>query len=448
MMKRFQSAACWHALATSLLLAALFMPAGNVCFAQALPAAEAAPISTGFALPTTLGSLQYAISASQSLVWGYYGNSGTASSTNFTGDLAYLSNGKRHPFSMIFSGGHSFSESGQGSYSFLNLGFSQVANIGRWNLILSDSVSYLPGTAASGLSGVPGVGDLGVNPVQVGGDTGQGVLTNFSNRVSNDVAGSVQRQITGKTSVTASGSYSTTWFLDSLISSGASSSAGLDSSAATGGGGISHQVDARSSFGGNYAYSDYSYTGNNLGVSTLGFVSQTASAFYSRQFTRKLNLSVSAGPQWTTLNSVGVGSALSLFADVAATYAGKSSSASLIFTRGTNNGYGATGGAVSNSAVFVASRPFAVVWQCSATSSYTRSSNLPVAGIPLFTIDTVVEGVQVSRAIARSLSGYASYTLEHQSSPVGPTVDVFTGLSQVVGFGLTYSPSALHLGRQ
>ena len=136
MKKRIQSIVGAFVLGMTWLLVVLFMPIGNSVFAQALPAAEASPISTGFALPTTLGSLQYAVSASQSLIWGYYGNSGVGAATNLTGDIAYLSDSKKDPFSLVFSGGHSFSESGQGSYNFLNLGFSQVANVGRWNFVL------------------------------------------------------------------------------------------------------------------------------------------------------------------------------------------------------------------------------------------------------------------------------------------------------------------------
>ena len=448
MKKRIQSIVGAFVLGMTWLLLVLFMPIGNSVFAQALPAAEASPISTGFALPTTLGSLQYAVSASQSLIWGYYGNSGVGAATNLTGDIAYLSDSKKDPFSLVFSGGHSFSESGQGSYSFLNLGFSQVANVGRWNFVLSDSVSYLPGTAVAGLSGVPGTGDLGLSPVQIGGDIGQGVLTNFSNRVSNVAAGSVQRQLTAKTSVSGSGSYSTMRFLSSTVNSASSSSAGLDNGSWTAGGGMSHQIDPRNSFGGNYSYSKSSYPGNTLGVSTPTFVSQTASADYSHQFTRKLTVNAAAGPQWISLGSAGSGSAISLFADIAASYAGKSAVASLAFTRSSNSGYGVTGGAVSNSAIFNVSRTFAVVWRASATSSYVRSSNLPVPGVAPFNINTAVEAVQVSRAILRSLSAYGSYTLEHQSLPSAPTADLFSGLSHVVSFGLTYSPSSLHLGRQ
>jgi hypothetical protein len=95
------------------------------------------------------------------------------------------------------------------------------------------------------------------------------------------------------------------------------------------------------------------------------------------------------------------------------------------------------------------SRTFARVWNCAASASYTQSSGLPGANVAPFTFDTTVAGVQTSRAIVRSLSAYASYTLEYQSSNQATTaVDVFTGIDQVVGFGLTYSPSSIHLGRQ
>jgi hypothetical protein len=444
MIKRSQSRL--SALELLLLLAVLVLPVD--VFAQALPAAEAAPISTGFALPTTEGSLQYALSASESLVWGYYGTNGAAASTNLTGDLAYLSSSRRHPFSMILSAGRSFSESGQNSYSFADLGFSQVATLGRWNFVLSDDVSYLPGTAATGLSGIPGVGDLGVNPVQVNGDTGQGLLTNFSDRVTNTASGSVQRQITGKTSINASGSYGILRFLDSNLTSGISSSAGLDSDTYTAAAGINHMINVRNTFGGNYAYSNFSYTGNNFGVLTPDFVSQTASASYGHKFTRKFSSTISAGPQWTTINISGGTTTISLYVDVSATYSGKSGSSTLTFTRNTNNGYGTIGGAISDSVVFTASRSFAVVWKVAASSGYTHTSTLPGVFVIPFSADTEVVGIQISRAIARSLSGYASYTLENQSFTGASAIDVYQGLSHVVGFGLTFSPSALHLGRQ
>ena len=299
--------------AAGVFLVALLM-AAPAAIGQALPAAEAAPISTGFSLPRTAGTLNYAVSASESILWGYSGRAGTTSSTNLTGDLAYLSNGKRYPFSAVFSGGRSWGTSGGPSYSFLNLGMSQVLNAGRWNIVLSDSVSYLPGTPSVGLSGVAGVGDLGVTPnpgpIQVGIDTGQGVLTNYSTRVGNTATGTLQRQITGKTSIDGTGSYSILRFLDNT---GSTVNSGLDSSAVTGGGGISHQLNARNTFGANYAYSSYNYSGDTFGIPAPGFTSQTASLQYSHKFSRKLEITLNGGPNWSSENLSGSSQSLSLY---------------------------------------------------------------------------------------------------------------------------------------
>ena len=429
----------------SCFLALLLIAFAPAAVGQALPAAEAAPISTGFALPRTAGTLQYAVSASESLTWGYYSLPGTASSTNLSGDIAYISVSQRDPFSMVFSGGRSWSTSGQPSYSFLNLGVSQVANVGRWNFVVSDSVSYLPSTPTSGLSGVAGIGDLGLSPVSVGTETSQGVLTNFSSRVANTTTGSIQRSVTGKTSLNASGSYGITHFLNNSING---TSLGLDSNYETGSGGISHQINVRNSFGGNYAYSSYNYSGSNGGIAIPGFVSQTASLQFSHQFTRKLGLNASAGPQWSTINSSGNGATLSLFVSALASYAGQFSRAGLAFSRGTNSGYGVIGGSLSNSVQFSASRSFGRVWNSAATSSYTQTSGLSGAGVGQYSFHTTLFGVQVSRAIARSLSAYTSYTLQNQSGQGSATVvDVYSGFSQVLGFGLTYSPTAIHVGR-
>lgn len=413
---------------------------------QALPAAEAAPISTGFSLPRTSGTLNYAVSGSESILWGYSGASGTASQTSLTGDLAYLSNSKRDPFSTVFSGGYSWGTSNIPSYAFLNLAMSQVLSAGRWNFVVSDSVSYLPGTPAAGLSGVAGVGDLGVNPIPVGSDTGQGVLTNYSTRVTNSATGSLARQLTGKTSINANGTYTILRFLNNP---GNSNSSGLDNDSVTGGGGISHQLNARNSLGANYLYSKYSYSGDFSGVPAPGFVSQTASMQYMHQFTRRLNMTLNAGPQWSSENGSGTSPSLSFYISGTASYSGRFSRASVSYTRGTNSGYGVVGGSLGNSVSATGSRTFALVWTASSSLTYSHTTSLPSTVFAPYAFNTTIGSVQLSRAIVRSLSAYASYTAENQSnSSTGTAVDVFNGLTQVLGFGLTFSPSSIHLGRQ
>ncbi len=333
----------------------------------------------------------------------------------------------------------------------------------------------MPQTASTGLSGIPGAGDLGVtpvptganpgptgvNPVQTGpapgqpgptpaptsANPGQGVLSGFSTRVTNTSSLSLQRQLTGKTSFNASGSYVLIRFLNNSGSTTVPSSAGLDSDGDSAGAGLSHRIDARNSLAGNFAYARNTYSGTSSGIRQPGFSSQTASLQFTHQFTRKLSTSLAAGPQWTSIDSPGLTPALSLFANLSATYTGEFSHASLAYSRSTNSGFGVVGGAISNSVTFSAGRVVDRVWLVALTAAYTQTSDLPSAVTLPFTFHTTVAGVQVSRALARTLSAYASYTLQKQSDQgTAAAVDLFSGLSNVAGFGLTFSPSAVRLG--
>jgi hypothetical protein len=88
--KKHLSYAGGAAFARLLLIAVLVMTVVPSLWGQALPAAEAAPISTGFSLPRTAGTLNWGVSASEALTWGYYGNQGAAAATNLTGNLGFI----------------------------------------------------------------------------------------------------------------------------------------------------------------------------------------------------------------------------------------------------------------------------------------------------------------------------------------------------------------------
>jgi hypothetical protein len=426
-------------LARVLLAVVLVMTVVPSTLGQALPAAEAAPISTGFSLPRTAGTLNWGVTASEALTWGYYGNQGPAAGTNLTGDVGFISNSRLYPFSLVFSGGHSWANTGAPSASFMSLGMSQVVNIKRWNIVVTDSLSYLPGTPIAGLSGVPGVGDLGASPTGV--DTTQGVLTAYSDRISNSTSGSVQRQLTGRTSFSVSGSYAITRFLGS-------GNQGLGSNSENGGASMSHQINARMSLGGGYSYSTSSYPGNNAGAPSPGFASQSASLQFSRQLTRRLSMTLSGGPQWTSVNIATGTRGLSAAANASLSYSGQFFHAGLTYSRGTNNGFGVVGGSLSQSEGVSIGRTLARVWNVTAAAGYTQSSSLPAAGAAYVSFQTTVASAQVSRALVRSLSTYASYTFEHQPSGSAAAVDAFSGSEQVVGFGVTYSPGSIHVGNQ
>jgi hypothetical protein len=223
---------------------------------------------------------------------------------------------------------------------------------------------------------------------------------------------------------------------------------GLNGNSAGGGGGLSHQFNARTSLGGNYSYSIYSYPASSGGATQPGFTSQTAYLQFTRKLTRKLTMSASAGPQWSTSDAAGSSQGLSAYANAALMYSGQLSHASFSYSRSANGGYGVVGGSLSQSEAVSVSRTLARVWNFTATAAYTQTSGLPSGNSAPISLDTTVASGQVSRAIRRSLSAYASYTFEHQPSGDETAVDVFSGTEQVLGFGMTFSPSSIHVGSQ
>ena len=94
-------------------------------------------------------------------------------------------------------------ESGQqNTTSYQNLAVSQKLITGKWVLGLSDSVSFLPQSPTVGLSGIAGVGDIGAGPIDgPGSGPAGGILTYSGSRLSNHLSGSMERLLTGKTSI-------------------------------------------------------------------------------------------------------------------------------------------------------------------------------------------------------------------------------------------------------
>ncbi len=424
---------------TAILLLVAIAPLAHRVYAQALPTAVAPSSYQGFQLPTLGGQLTYGLSASQTVITGYQGAGGnaTVSSTNLSGDFAYISSSETHPFSMVYSGGYLASESSTMPSSwFHNLALSQSYRTRTWNFVLSDLVSYLPESPVGGLSGVAGIGDLGVTPVQVGVYEAPGILTNYAQRVSNIVSGSAEHNLSGSTSVTGTGSYVIQRFLNSA--------ADLtdDSNELEASGAINHRMDARNTFAANYSYMQFTYVGQSY-----SFTSNGINFEYIRHFSPHLTLDSSLGPEWTA-SSLLTATSTNLAAAISLNYSGQRNSTSLAYTRGTSSGSGVVEGALSDSVIFSARRSLNRVWTGATSVSYVYSQSLPNSVYLPFTIQSETASVQLSRAIGRDFSGFASYTLEHQTTEGNSLSPLtFSGLQQVFGFGVTYSPSAFHLGR-
>jgi hypothetical protein len=432
----------------------LFIMAGTAAFGQAAPTAPviATPGST-MSFPSLAGTLHYALSASQLAQFGYYGSGQTTATTSLSGDAGYTSKSTQAPFSMLFAGGVLFTnESSVGTTTFLNLALSQSLISGRWVLGITDSVSFLPQSPTSGLSGIPGVGDLGGQPVQ-GPSEGPagGSLTTEGSRVSNDLGGSAERLITGKTSVSGIGSWSILRFLNDED--------GLGNTQILGQVSVNHKIDARDTISGNVSYSVYTFGPGEGGLSlhTLG-LNVSGQRIVSRSFT----VSGSIGPQWiSSSDSAVIPDKVIVGGGASVNYSRGYTNANLGYTRGVNGGSGLQAGAINDTVSGSVARTFDRVWLTSVYGTYTHMTGLAsttasTAPTPTDTpsdfgsgnTSSVYGSIQASRKLGTYTSVFASYSLQHQS--VAATLvgqNAFIGTSQTVSVGITFSPRSTHLGQ-
>jgi hypothetical protein len=411
----------------------------SMAHGQDIPAVTV-PSYQGFSLPSTEGTLTYGITGSESVRTGYY-NSGQIWSSSLSGNLGYISTGSAHPFSAIYSGGYSYSSGSSGQFGspsafFQDLALSQVLKVQRWSFVVSDMLNYLPETASGGLSGIPGLGDIGV-PSPTGTDTGQGILTNFGSHVSNIVSGTASRQITGSTALNGSGSYYTQSFVGSAPN-------GLNLNQWSAGAGLTHRLDALSSLNGNYSYSKSSYSANNF-----SFVSQGVTIGYNRQVNRQMSFGVSGGPERSTSSATGLPASISFSAGASFNYTGESSTTALTYSRGVQNGSGVVEGGLSDSVILSYTRRISRLVSTSVYGGWARNSSIEALTSSPFSTETFSGSVQANRGIGRRLSAYVSYTALNQSLSGSATAsNGFSGLSQVIAAGISYSPKPIHIGHQ
>ena len=392
-------------------------------------------------MPQLKGSFNYSLNASELISTGFY-NTGTAYTTNVSGDAAYLSGSLTHPFSAIYTGGYLIANSGQPNSSYQSLALSQGYQTKNWNFQIQDDVSYLPESPVTGLSGIPGVGDLGIDPVPIGPDAGIGILTTFGPRVSNTVDGSASRVIGGHLSAQVNAYEDIQRFV------GDYSYEGVDNSSEGGTGGVSYHFGTRSALTANYSYSQFNYQGT-----PYSFTTQSVTVDYTRQWTRRLTTDVYAGPQHIESTESESGQpSTQIAAGGSVSYTGRNAFYNISYSRGVNNGSGVVLGSFSDNIVGAARRQFGRKWSASGSLGYSRSTSLPSLNTVSFSTDSVSVGGQLVRGIGRNISTYVSYTIEDQTT-AGALATVlngqnaFSGFYQIVGIGISYSPGSLFLSK-
>jgi hypothetical protein len=410
---------------------------------QNVPAVTAPAAYQGFSLPDVPGTLRYSLTATQGLRTGYYLNTGNVYTTGVSADLGYLSQSTARPFSATYSGGYVHNTSGQPALFFQNLALSQTFTTEYWTFVLSNSLNYLPEAAAGGLSGIPGVGDLGV-ATPPSPDPGQDILSRYGQRVGNTTTGSVERKLTGSTSIQGSGTY----FLQRFLSA----SGGLDIDQESVQVNLNHRIDALNNTGGAYTFSRLTYPS----APDFSFITQGINVQYTRQWTRQITTDVSLGPQRSTTAPITVGtvvrpgsSVINVSTNASLNYSGERTSYGISYFRGVRGGSGVVPGSISDDVLLHADRRVGGYAHLSVEGAYNHSETLQILTPNQTSIQTIVGNVQASRVITDNLSGYISYGLQKQIiQGAALTFNGFGGLSQTASIGITYSPKPRHLGHQ
>ncbi len=417
----------------TLLCVACVLSASAVAVAQSVPVETGSPLYSGFQMPTVGGSLHYALNVGERVTFGYNPQVGTVSAATFSGNLGYITPSIRMPTTINYTGGYLQTTYGNPSAFFQDATITQGYNTRKLHLTLSDTVRYLPETSASGVYGIIGAGTT------TGVTTPQGVLVPFATRVENSVIGDVVQEITGKTSIDGSGFYAIERF--------PGYSGGIQTNIYSLRGAVNHRLDGRSSFAVDYSYNDFSY----LNV-TGAFRTQAVKGQYKLQMTRSFSFSAAAGPQYTGASALTKRpGSWSYVADAQATYLGDLASAFAVnvsFTRATNGGSGITFGAINNTVSGSVTRRITRSMQATALGSYSSSTGLQLITANQINTSSAIGSIQANRAFTRSISAFVSYTAQHQSvQGFSAGVTPLIGLQQILGFGVTYSPSPIHLGR-
>jgi hypothetical protein len=389
--------------------------------AQVAPAATG-PAGLGGSLgPPVNGMLQYSLNYAQTAQF-YGGTQGGSQTSGVNGQVTFIT-AKAHPFALTYSGGDmwTISGAGEGSGVFQHLMVSQGFVLHSWAFNLNDNVSYTPQAPTMGFSGIPGVGSL---PGAPGAPT-QPILTLNTRSVNNQTGANFTHGLGHATSLGVNGSYGILRYPDGN---------GLETNSLQAGPQITRRLNALNSITGQYSFSSFSYPGSTITMET-----QSAMAGYQRTWSRRLNTSVSAGPEWIQ-GSAGsnIPSSTDLTVNANMSYAAKSGTATLSYTQAASGGAGVTTQVgVNNKDISAAlSRQQGKNLSLSVTGSYMRTGGLQQTGVT----NAEYGGVSATRRLGRYIVASANYTAIYQSTSSSLPANAVSGLSQVIGFSLGFSP--------
>lgn len=415
----------------SLTMMAILIAACAGIGAQEIPSAPSVADSTSpFGLAPG-GTLQYSLRYSEASSLG--GNLGNQQQSIASGDASYSDLSKRLPFSLQYGGGYGWAWAGtpEPGNIFQHLTISQGFVWRTWNLTASDNVSYTFQTPTTGFSGVPGTGE----PIGGSGSTtapNQTILAVNTRSLNNITTASAGYRLDHATTMNFGGTAEELLFIDNN---------GQNMNTLAANASVSRRLNARNSVSGAYSYSRFNYgqvaiTQANLPQISYGQTNSLQVSF-SRQWTPKFSTSGSIGPQWvSSSNSAILPTSTRYTASASASEIFRSGGAGITYNHGVTGGAGYMLGAENDTIGANFTHAFGKNLTIGATGSYMRTVGLTGSGA----IHGEYGGVQATRRLGRYFNAFASYTATDQSTSLLNTPNVLNSLSQVIAFGIGYSP--------
>ena len=380
-----------------------------VVYTQAAPSATAGK-----------AKLSYSVRYSQTGESGEsLGNWHTASPS---ASLDYSTGRGKFPFSTEYAGGYTWTLTGPSYTSglFQRLLISQELALGKWNVALSDDVSYRPQAPTTGFSGIPGTGEPlgGVSDLP----PSQGILTVNTHALENRAQGELGYLLSHQAIVNIELGHDYLHYPESD---------GIDSRAVTTSAGIDFRLDARNLLNTRYAFSRFSYPGYIFHIET-----NAATLGLTRSWTRSLRTRAAAGPEWLKGSSGVLDLTTGLTATGALDYQRRRSSIGVAFSRGFNAGSGYMIGSLSNDLSAGLSRQFSRGFVFEVNSGFRRTSELATGA---WNVSGAYGGVQASWRLGRNLDAFANYTASSQNSSTKVSSNILNQTIQTFSFGIGFT---------
>jgi hypothetical protein len=230
---------------------------------------------------------------------------------------------------------------------------------------------------------------------------------------------------------------------------------GLDTNDQTANLGLTRRLNARNSLSAQYAFTDFTYPGNNLGLPVSSFVTNAAFFGYQRVWNRSITTNFSVGPEWlASSDSAVIPSSTSIAGNASATDQFRFGSANLNFSRQVSGGGGYLPGAEVNNISAGFARDFERKLSVNLTGGYMRTSGLANQGMSSSGLanqgeyDGKYGAAMATLRLSRYFTAFASYTGTDQSTPSSSSFNTLSGLWQVVSFGIGYSPREKRVNSQ